>query len=250
MDEGGFDEVAAAGELTPGEPAIDSNEPGAAEATPKLAAVAVGEGSGDPNDVSPPVDGARTTEGEDSEAGADTEALVAVAVTGVEEGEATGAKSRIDWREADEPSMAAVDQTAAPESGPPVEVAARGDTDAALSVVATALGAAADLDGLSDAERLSAGLAAYLGRDYAGAVTAWLPLAERGNRMAQFYVGGLYLDGTGLPPSRVWAHVFWTLAAEQGQETASGFLAVLTADMLPVERAEARDLATAWRPRR
>ena len=185
----------------------------------------------------------------DAEAGADTEALVAVAATGAEEGEATGAESRIDWREAGEPRMAAVDQTAPAEPGPPVEVAARADSDAALPVVTTALGAAADLDGLSDTERMSAGLAAYRARDYTGAVTAWLPLAERGDRMAQFYVGGLYIDGTGLPASRVWAHVFWTLAAEQGQETAAGLLAVLTADMLPVERAEARDLAAAWRPR-
>ena len=246
-DEGSSDEAAAKAEPTAGEPAIDWNEPGSPETAPKLAALTMGEVSGDSDETSPPHDSAGTTEAGPAEAGADTEALVAV--TGAEQGEATGAESRIDWRGAGEPPLAAVDQTAAAEPGPPVEVAARADSDAALPVVATALGAAADLDGLSDTERLSAGLAAYRARDYAGAITAWLPLAERGNRVAQFYVGGLYLDGTGLPASRVWAHVFWTLAAEQGQETAAGLLAVLTADMLPVERAEARDLAAAWRPR-
>ena len=246
-DEGSIDEAAAKAEPSAGEPAIDWNEPGSPETAPTLAALTMGEESGDSDETSLPLDSAGTTEGGPAEAGADTEALVAV--TGAEEGEATGAEPRIDWRRAGEPPIAAADQTAAAEPGPPVEVAARADSDAAVPVVATALGAAADLDGLSDTERLSAGLAAYRARDYAGAVTAWLPLAERGDRMAQFYVGGLYLDGTGLPASRVWAHVFWTLAAEQGQETAAGLLAVLTADMLPVERAEARDLAAAWRPR-
>ena len=37
---------------------------------------------------------------------------------------------------------------------------------------------------------------------------------------------------------------------EQGQEAAGELLAVLTADMLPVERGEARDLTAAWSPRR
>ena len=188
----------------------------------------------------------------DQTAGAVAEELAAVtgvdADTNANANANAGAAAPIDWREAGEPPVAAVD-LAAP-TGPPVVAAARGDGAAAPPVIATALAMAADLDGLSDADRLSAGLAAYRARDYTGAVTAWLPLAERGNRMAQFYVGGLYLDGTGLPLSRVWANVFWTLAAEQGQETADGLLAVLTADMLPVERAEARDLAAAWRPRR
>jgi len=143
------------------------------------------------------------------------------------------------------PSETASSQPAAPKS-----VAAREDSGSASRVVAVPLGAGADLGGMSERERMGAGLAAYRARDYADAVTAWLPLAERGVAMAQFYVGGLYLDGTGLPPSRVWANVFWTLAVEQGLRNASELLAVLSADMLPVELAEARDLTAAWRPSR
>ena len=36
--------------------------------------------------------------------------------------------------------------------------------------------------------------------------------------MAQFYVGGLYIDGTGVVASRVQAHLWWSLAAAQGHE--------------------------------
>ena len=194
------------------------------------------------------IDGAEAEEHEDA-ADADEGGQIA-AVTATEEGTGETAEPPIDWDETGEPNEAAAGVTEPPPPVPPVEVAARGDSSAAPPVVAAALGAGSDLEGLSNSERLNAGLAAYRARDYPGAVIAWLPLAERGNRMAQFYVGGLYLDGTGLPPSRVWAHVFWTLAAEQGQEAADQLLAVLTADMLPVERAEARDLVAAWRPRR
>ena len=155
-----------------------------------------------------------------------------------------GADTGIEWREPTGVEIAALAET----ETPPVEVAAGQDSTAALPVVTAMAGLGVEFDGMSDRERLGAGLAAYRGRDYAGAVTAWLPLAERGDSRAQFYVGGLYLDGTGLPASRVWAHVFWTLSAEQGQDKARELLDVLSADMLPVELAEARDLGAAWRP--
>ena len=230
----------------PVEPLIDWDEPGAADA----ASVNSAEGSSESNDPDPSVDLAEVQEeatGFEADAEREQPATLAVA----EGGEPAGTVSPIDWDDPGEARAVAAEPRQAREPGPPIEVAAAGDSSAALQVVAaTALASGADLDGMSDPERLGAGLAAYRARDYAGAVTAWLPLAERGNRMAQFYVGGLYLDGTGLPPSRVWAHVFWTLAAEQGQETAGALLATLTADMLPVERAEARDLASTWRPRR
>ncbi len=244
-DAGLANENLAAIDSGPAELPIDWDEPEAAAAVSVTAALESSESSGS----EPPIDLASAEE-QDAEVEADAERERPATLAVAEEGERGDAEPPIDWDEPGEAQAAAAEPRQALESGPPVEVAAAGDSSAALQVVAAALGTSADLEGMSDSERLSAGLAAYRARDYAGAVTAWLPLAERGNRTAQFYVGGLYLDGTGLPPSRVWAHVFWTLAAEQGQEAAGELLAVLTADMLPVERGEARDLTAAWSPRR
>ena len=55
---------------------------------------------------------------------------------------------------------------------------------------------------LAVAERLGVGRAAFRAGDYASALEAWRPLAEAGNAWAQFYMGGLYADGTGGPGGR------------------------------------------------
>ena len=238
-DFAGLARDALGGEARASEATLDAEAATAAEdmAAPIDAAGADdAPGSGEPL---PEREGPAVLEEEESEAAT----LEPLAVAAMEDDGETGVA--VVWEEAGE---VLAEMAPAPEPGPPLEVAASEDSVTALPVVAVALGAGADLGGMSDLERLRTGLAAYRARDYAGAVIAWLPLAERGNAMGQFYIGGLYLDGTGLPPSRVWAHVFWTLAAEQDQVKAGELLAVLSADMLPVELAEARDLAAAWRP--
>ena len=180
------------------EPPIEWAEPGATTLSVSRSAAGLGE-SDDETDI-----GTGAAEDKVAEMDGAGEQIAAIVVT-----EASGSQASeppIDWDETGELRRTSIVENEPPPPGPPVEVAAREDSSAAPPVVAAALGAGADLEGLSDSERLSAGLAAYRARDYAGAVIAWLPLAERDNRMAQFYVGGLYLDGTGLPSSRVWAH--------------------------------------------
>ena len=241
-------------ELTEGPSAPDEEA-----ATLDIAALADEGGAADePGAGAPAIDWREPTESEEEtkDEGTAATGLDAVAEADAGVSETEGADSRIIWGKPglesaalaeSDPFVAPAAETEISEPGPPVAVAVREDS-AALPVVTAMPGLGVDLEGMSDRERLGAGLAAYRGRDYGAAVTAWLPLAERGNGMAQFYVGGLYLDGTGLPPSRVWAHVFWTLSAERGQEKAGELLEVLAADLLPVELAEARDLAAAWRP--
>jgi TPR repeat protein len=87
------------------------------------------------------------------------------------------------------------------------------------------------------------GLEAYRGRDYAGALRIWRPLAETGNRDAQFYLGGLYMDGSGVPADVVQAHVWWRLASEKGHAKAKEFVDLIESIMTPEERNKARDLA-------
>ncbi len=71
------------------------------------------------------------------------------------------------------------------------------------------------------------GLKAYQAKDFTAALRTWLPLAEAGNREAQFYVGGLYMDGTGVKEDRVRAHAWWQLSADQGHIRAKEFRDIL-----------------------
>jgi len=80
---------------------------------------------------------------------------------------------------------------------------------------------------------LDAGLITYRARDYRTALTNWLPLAQNGNDNAQFFVGGLYADGAGVPRDVVRAHVWWSLAATTGHDTAAQFLENLKLEMGP-----------------
>ena len=84
-----------------------------------------------------------------------------------------------------------------------------------------------DAGALSVAERLSIGRAALHARDYATAVETWRPLAEAGNAIAQFHLGGLYADGKGVRADVEEARKWWALAAGQGHLTAARLLAAL-----------------------
>ena len=85
---------------------------------------------------------------------------------------------------------------------------------------------ASDAGALSVAERLSIGRAALRARDYATAVETWRPLAEAGNAIAQFHMGGLYADGTGVAADADEARKWWALAAGQGHVMAARLLVV------------------------
>jgi len=47
------------------------------------------------------------------------------------------------------------------------------------------------------------GVVAYKQGDFATAVHEFLPLAEQGDREAQFYLGTMYTKGWGVPPNTV-----------------------------------------------
>ena len=84
---------------------------------------------------------------------------------------------------------------------------------------------APDPETLSVAERLRIGRTAFRARDYASALEAWRPLAEAGNAIAQFHMGGLYADGTGVAADAVEARKWWALAAAQSHDRAAQLLA-------------------------
>jgi TPR repeat protein len=56
--------------------------------------------------------------------------------------------------------------------------------------------------------------AAYDSKDYATAAQLWLPLADHGDAMAQFYLGWLYEEGMGVPRNYAEAAKWYRLSAE------------------------------------
>ena len=66
------------------------------------------------------------------------------------------------------------------------------------------------------AEDYEAGKRVYLSGDYAEALRIWQPLADAGNKFAQFSLGSLYFEGAGVEQSYGDSAKWFRLAAEQG----------------------------------
>ncbi|MES2322430.1 MAG: tetratricopeptide repeat protein [Pseudomonadota bacterium] len=81
-------------------------------------------------------------------------------------------------------------------------------------------------------------------RDFATAIKEWTPLARSGDKMAQFYLGAMYLYGQGVPVNDREASIWIRKAAEQGVADAQYFLSVMYAEGRGVPRNESE--ATQW----
>ncbi|MBM3503363.1 MAG: SEL1-like repeat protein [Alphaproteobacteria bacterium] len=101
-----------------------------------------------------------------------------------------------------------------------------------------------------DAALVAEGLEAYRRRDFRAAMEVWLPLARTGSADAQFYVGGLYMDGSGVPEDVVQAHAWWKLASEQDHARAKEFLTLVKSVMDDDQIKKSDELAERLRPAR
>ena len=84
--------------------------------------------------------------------------------------------------------------------------------------------------GMSASADFQKGFAAYKSGDYATALREWRPLAKQGDADAQFYLGGMYDTGRGVPQDYKTAVKWYRLAAEQGNDTAMFTLSVTYED--------------------
>ena len=73
----------------------------------------------------------------------------------------------------------------------------------------------------AQAQDYDTGLAAYMRGDYATALQEWRPLAERGDAEAQFNLGLMYARGHGVAQDYITAHVWFNIAASNGNTKAS-----------------------------
>jgi TPR repeat protein len=81
-------------------------------------------------------------------------------------------------------------------------------------------------------------------QDYATAIREWTPLARGGDKMAQLYLGAMYLYGKGVPVNDREAIIWLRKAAEQGVADAQYFMSVMYSDGRGVARNDIE--ATRW----
>ena len=88
---------------------------------------------------------------------------------------------------------------------------------------------------------LDKAMQAYDKGDYAKALAIWRAGAKKGNRVAQFMLGAMYLDGVGVPKSPTEAAKWFRLAAKQGHRWAQFNLGCLYSEGIgvPKDRTEA-----------
>lgn len=67
---------------------------------------------------------------------------------------------------------------------------------------------------------LEDGIAAFHEKAYAKAAELWLPLAEKGDAAAQYFIGTLYVEGNGVEQNDAKAFMWFQRAANQGHAAA------------------------------
>jgi TPR repeat protein len=72
--------------------------------------------------------------------------------------------------------------------------------------------------------------------------------AEQGHPIAKLYLGVMYAEGRGVPQNYVLAHMWFSLAAKQGEQRAVKTLDMAERRMTPAQIAEAQKLARDWKP--
>ena len=82
--------------------------------------------------------------------------------------------------------------------------------------------------------------------DYAAAVKWYRKAAEQGNARAQNSLGFMYDKGRGVPRNTNIAHMWYSLAAAQGDEQAAGNRDIVAEKMTTAEIAEAQLRAREW----
>ena len=79
----------------------------------------------------------------------------------------------------------------------------------------------------ASAQSLRQGVAAFNRQDYQRASSIFIPQAERGNPVAQTYLGFLFENGRGVPQNYTEAAMWYRRAAEQGDSLAQYSLGLL-----------------------
>ncbi len=80
---------------------------------------------------------------------------------------------------------------------------------------------------VAEAQTIRRGVSAFNRQDYAEATRVFIPLAERGDPVAQSYLGFMFETGRGVPQNYTEAAMWYRRAAEQGDSLAQYSLGLL-----------------------
>ena len=86
-------------------------------------------------------------------------------------------------------------------------------------------------------------------KDYQQALRWFRLAANQGEALAQTKLAIMYDDGEGVPKNKVQAYKWLSLAATNGDKSAPMLLNLLAKEMTPAQIAEAKKLASAWKPK-
>ncbi len=93
---------------------------------------------------------------------------------------------------------------------------------------------------------LDEGVAAFDRGDYETALREFRPLAEQGNVDAQNALGWMYYIGGGVLQDYVQAHMWYNLAAAQGDKAAAKNRDIVATKMTPNDVSKAQRMAREW----
>ena len=99
----------------------------------------------------------------------------------------------------------------------------------------------------SAVEAFKVGQEAYQRGNFAAALEIFRPLAHEGHAEAQYNLGLMYGLGQGVEESYVHAHMWWTLAAEQGHAAAAKNRDIVAGGMSNEELKRSSNLAGSQR---
>lgn len=98
----------------------------------------------------------------------------------------------------------------------------------------------------NDRKRFNHAFESYAAGSYNRAYRGFVRLAASGCSVSQYYLGLMYVKGTGVLQDYCRAHLWLNVASSQGHHKARMQLEKLTRKMSPNQVAEAQKLAQAW----
>ena len=104
--------------------------------------------------------------------------------------------------------------------------------------------------GIAWAGDLEDGAAAIEKQDYVKARKLITPLAQKGNRDGQRILGFMYMYELGLPRDYFRAHMWWSLAAAQGDSKSGEYRDVVAKLLTPEQIAESKKKANECKQRK
>ena len=100
--------------------------------------------------------------------------------------------------------------------------------------------------GVAEREMFNCSFEYYAAESFQNAYHGVSQLAEKGSSVSQYFLGIMYLKGSGVLQDFIQAHMWFNIATSKDHKKARGYLDKLTDRMSPEQLAEAQKRAREW----